>query len=149
MAREFLDPATTRGQVLRFLVVGGTNTAATTIVFYVLTTVVSLRVAFTAAYAAGLAFTVLATPRLVFGSVTSRLRRAALALWYLGTYGVGVAIITALRATGAPRLVVVLLAVMVTAPLGFTGARLLVGRQRGYVPGAGSSPAESGSTPSG
>jgi hypothetical protein len=46
----------------------------------------------------------------------------------VATYGVGIGVIALLASVlSAPRLVVVLGTVMVTAPLSFIGARLLVG----------------------
>jgi putative flippase GtrA len=114
--------------VLRFTLVGGANTVGTTAAFYGLATVLPARIAFTIVYAAGLAFVVAVTPRYVFGSRSSWGRRLLLALWYVGTYGVGIGVITLLTsALSAPRAVVVVGTVMVTAPLSFVGARLLLG----------------------
>jgi hypothetical protein len=85
------------------------------------------RIAFTVVYVAGLAFVVAVTPRYVFGSRSSWTRRLLLALWYVATYCVGLGVITLLASVlSAPRLVVVVGTVMVTAPLSFVGARLLV-----------------------
>jgi putative flippase GtrA len=114
--------------VLRFIVVGGANTIATATAFYALATLLPARIAFTIVYVAGLAFVVMVTPRYVFGSRSSGARRLLLALWYVATYGVGIGVIALLTSVlSAPRLVVVLGTVMVTAPLSFVGARLLVG----------------------
>ncbi len=113
--------------MLRFLVVGGMNTITTAAAFYGLATILPARIAFTIVYAAGLGFVVVVTPGYVFGSRASWSRRFLLAVWYLGTYGVGIGVITLLSAAvAAPRIVVVLGTVMVTAPLSFIGARLLV-----------------------
>ena len=54
--------------MLRFIVVGGTNTLGSTIAFYLLALVLPARVAFTIVYPAGLTFVLVATPRYVFGS---------------------------------------------------------------------------------
>jgi hypothetical protein len=106
--------------------VGGTNTLGTTVAFYALATVLPTRIAFTAVYLVGLAFVVVVTPGYVFGSRSSWGRRFLLALWYMGTYAVGIGVISVLASVAsAPRAVVVLGTVMVTAPLGFVGARLL------------------------
>jgi inner membrane protein involved in colicin E2 resistance len=108
-------------------VLGGANTVATTIAFFLLALVLSPRIAFTLVYLAGLAFVVIATPRYVFGTRASWPRRALLALWYLGTYAIGIGVVSLLdEVLAAPRAVVVLGTVMVTAPLGFVGGRLLV-----------------------
>jgi putative flippase GtrA len=136
-----------RGQVLRFLLLGGANTLITAAAFYGLAAVLPARAAFTIVYAAGLAFVVLATPRYVFGSRSSWSRRVLLALWYLATYGVGIGVISLLSSVAsAPRGAVVIGTVFVTAPLSFLGARLLVGADA-YRSGD-RAPAD-GSTPSG
>lgn len=127
-ARNVLSHSTAGGQFLRFLVVGGTNTVVTTAAFYGLATVLPARAAFTIVYAAGLAFVVLVTPRYVFGSQSSWMRRLLLLAWYLGTYAVGIGVISLLSSVfTAPRIAVVIGTALVTAPLGFIGARLLVG----------------------
>ena len=108
--------------MLRFILLGGANTLGTTAAFYALTAVLPARIAFTVVYLVGLAFVVVFTPGYVFGSRSSWLRRLLLALWYVGTYALGIGVISALS---APRAVVVLGTVSVTAPLGFVGARLL------------------------
>jgi putative flippase GtrA len=114
--------------VLRFVVVGGTNTLATGVAFYLLALVLPARIAFTLVYVAGLTFSVLITPRYVFGVRSSHARRLLLALWYFGTYLVGIGVISLLKdVVDARRIVVVVGTVMVTAPLGFLGGRLLVG----------------------
>ena len=119
--------------MLRFILMGGANTVTTAIAFYALATVLPTKIAFTLVYLAGLAFVVVATPRYVFASRSSWRRRLLLALWYLGTYAVGVGVISLLKgAVSAPRFVVVLGTAAVTAPVSFVGATLLVGR-RGYA----------------
>jgi hypothetical protein len=116
------------GQAVRFVLLGAANTAVTAAAFYALATVLSARLAFTIVYAAGLAFVVATTPRLVFGASSSWSRRLLLGLWYLTTYAVGIGVISVLTSVfSAGRLVVVLATVAVTAPLSFAGARLLVG----------------------
>jgi putative flippase GtrA len=115
--------------LLRFVVVGGTNTLATGVAFYLLAVVLPARIAFTLVYVAGLTFSVLVTPRYVFGARSSHARRLLLALWYFGTYLVGIGVISLLTGPfDAPRPVVVVGTIAVTAPLSFVGARLLVGR---------------------
>src|SRR4051794_31847224 len=115
-----MSTQSTRGQVLRFLVVGSANTICTTIAFYFLALILPTRVAFTIVYLAGLAFVVVVTPSVVFGASASMMRRALLAGWYLVTYGVGLAVISVLAATtDVDRLVVVLVTVTITAPMGF------------------------------
>jgi putative flippase GtrA len=113
--------------LLRFVVVGGTNTLATGVAFYLVALVLAAKIAFSLVYVAGLTFTVLVTPRYVFGVRSSRARRLLLALWYFGTYLVGIGVISLLKdVVDTRRIVVVVGTVMVTAPLSFLGGRLLV-----------------------
>lgn len=126
-----------RGQALRFLLVGGTNTAVTTAGFYLLALVLQARIAFTLVYLAGIAFVTAVTPQLVFGARASRRRRLVLALWYVAVYLVGLGMVSLLAGTfSAPRIAVVLGTVAVTAPLSFVGARVLF-RPPSGVPAAG------------
>lgn len=121
--------AAIHGQAVRFVVVGTANTLVTAGAFYALATVLPPTAAFTFVYVAGLALVVAVTPRFVFGASTSRTRRVVLALWYAGTYVVGVAVICIVRsALTTSRPVVVLGTVLVTAPLSFLGGRLLYSR---------------------
>lgn len=107
------------------------------------------RVAFTIVYAAGIAFVISVTPGFVFGSSARWPARLLLATWYALTYLVGLGVITLLTSVAsAPRIVVVLGTVCVTAPLAFVGARLIVGaprRPREAAP-LPDSPSESGAT---
>jgi putative flippase GtrA len=115
--------------VVRFVFVGGANTLSTTVAFYLLAGVLPARVAFTIVYIAGLAFVIVATPRYVFGTGSSWWQRVLLALWYASVYLVGIGIISLLATGSTSRVVVVLGTVLVTAPLTFVGARLLLGRR--------------------
>jgi putative flippase GtrA len=126
VGRKLAGPETVRGQVVRFGLLGGTNTLVTAVAFYLLAFVLPARVAFTIVYAAGLLFVTLTTPRLVFGATASWRRRFLLAAWYIGVYFVGLGVVSFLTWLDAPQLVVVAVTVCVTAPLSFLGARLLV-----------------------
>ncbi len=110
---------------------GGANTVGTAIALYLLAGVVSPRIAFTLIYVVGITIVVFVTPRYVFGSRASWERRLLLGLWYLGTYAIGIGVISVLhQVVSAPRIVVVVGTVTVTAPLGFVGGRLLVAERR-------------------
>jgi putative flippase GtrA len=115
---------------LRFGVVGGTNTLASGLGFYALAAVLPTRLAFTLVYIAGLTFSVLVTPRYVFGTRPPSWRRVLLGAWYVATYLVGIGAVWILEdALDASRVVVVVGTLMVTAPLSFVGGRMLVGRR--------------------
>lgn len=125
-------PGSVAGQAGRFLVLGGANTAVTTLAFYALSFVLAPSVAFTIVYAAGLIFVTLTTPKFVFGTRASHHRKAMLIGWYLGVYLCGLGAIQLLTgALSAPRGIVVLGTLAVTTPLNFLGARWIVGPQRG------------------
>jgi len=127
-------------QVARFVLLGGANTAVTGVLFYLLAGVVPARIAFTAVYVGGLIFVAALTPWLVFGARATASARGRLALWYGVLYLVGLVVVSGLESVTEIRGVVVVGTVVVTAPLGFAGARLLVGRPRsapGDAKGAG------------
>jgi putative flippase GtrA len=115
-------------QFLRFLVVGGVKTVVTGLLFYVLAGVLPPRLAFTLVYIAGLLFVALVTPRFVFGMRASRREIALLLCWYAGIYFVGIAVVSGLDAISDSRVLLAVGTVLVTAPLGFAGARLLIWR---------------------
>jgi hypothetical protein len=111
--------------------VGAANTLVSTVLFYLLAIVLPTMLAFTLVVAAGLTFVAVVTPGYVFGATPTRSRRLLLALWYFMTYLVGLCMISLLEgAVDAPRIVVVVGTVAVTAPLNFIGGLLLVGRRR-------------------
>ena len=124
---EGANAGSTRGQVLRFGALGGANTRCTTAAFYLLAWVLPAEVAFTIVYAAGIVVrrpdhSALRLPRdrvlVARGSLspagTWPCTSWAWAWWRCST-----------RCSDAPRIVVVLGTVAVTAPLSFLGARLL------------------------
>jgi len=121
-----LAGGSTPAQVLRFLAVGGTNTLVTGAVFLALSAVVAPAVAYTVAFAIGVAFAVLVTPRLVFSDSAPHHRRALYAAWYLLVYVVGLGVVYVVHdILGMDRWVIVAVTVPTTAILGFLGARRL------------------------
>ncbi|WP_167762122.1 GtrA family protein [Blastococcus sp. CT_GayMR20] len=113
-------------QALRFLLVGGLNTAVTVVLLAVLARVIDPSLAYSIVYAAGLVFTTVMTNRYVFSADRSWSRMAAFVAWYLAVYGVGLAVVHALDSTHRwSSLVLALATVAVTAPLSFLGGRLI------------------------
>jgi putative flippase GtrA len=128
-----------RRQSGRFLLVGGSNTVMSFLLLAFLAHVIDHGVAYTVAFVTGLAYTTLLTGRFVFSAAGSRGKTAAFVLWYLGVYLIGLLVVHLVDRNGDRSSVVVALAtVLVTAPLGFLGGRIVyhrpsqsVGIQRG------------------
>lgn len=116
----------TQSSVLRFLVVGGSNTAVTLVLFALLARVIPPWLAYTTVFALGLAYTTLLTGRFVFGAQSTWRSSGLFIGWYLGVYAVGLGVVQTLQAIGvdSPDLLAVL-TVLVTAPLNFLGGRLI------------------------
>lgn len=113
-------------QALRFLLVGGLNTAVTVVLLAVLARLIDPSVAYSIVYAAGLIFTTVMTNRYVFSAERSWPRMAAFVAWYLAVYGVGLAVVRVLDSGHQWSSVPLALAtVAVTAPLSFLGGRLI------------------------
>jgi putative flippase GtrA len=118
-----------RKQGLRFVLLGGSNTVFTFVLFAVLAHFIDHSIAYTIVFAAGLAYTTALTGRFVFSAAGSRARTAAFIAWYLGVYPVGLLVVHLVDANGDHSGPVVALAVVVvTAPLGFLGGRLIYHR---------------------
>ena len=113
-----------RSSVLRFLVVGGSNTAVTLVLFALLARVIPAWVAYTMVFALGLAYTTVLTGRFVFGAESTWRHSGLFIGWYLLVYAVGLGLVQTLQALGvdSPDLLA-LLTVVVTAPLNFLGGR--------------------------
>lgn len=128
-------------QLVRFAFAGAANTLLSGAVFYALLAVLPALAAFSLAYACGLAWVVVAMPR-VFDSRAGNARRLALAAWYVVVYLAGVVTTALLRAAFEPsRPLLVLGTLAVTASLGFAGSRRLLaggalGREGREGPGA-------------
>jgi putative flippase GtrA len=119
-------PGSVVGQVVRFVAVGGTNTLVTGAIFLGLSTVVPPAAAYTAAFAFGVVFALVVTPRFVFSEQASHNRRAIYGAWYLVVYVVGLGVVYLVHdVLGLDRLAIVAVTVPTTAVLGFLGARRL------------------------
>lgn len=114
----------THHPVVRFLFVGGLNTLATAAIVVVLSYFIDGWLAFTIAFAIGLAFSVAVTGSWVFGSKLTVARAALFAGAYLLIYLVGVAVVTIVHSAGAPVWVNGA-SVLLTAPLSFLAGRFI------------------------
>lgn len=112
-----------RGQLIRFALLGGLNTAVTGALIALLAQVMHPQLAYTVAFLVGLSANALLTGPLVFGVSSTRAQRLTYTAWYLGTYLVGLLV---LEVSGAERGSALSgLVVLVTAPLGFLGGRFV------------------------
>lgn len=116
----------TIGQLLRFLLVGGSNTLVTLALFVVLQHWLAPAMAYTVVFALGLIYTTAMTAGIVFGTRLTWRSAAVFVGWYLLVYAVGLLVVHGLHAFWQPGAVVTaLLTVGVTAPLTFLGGRRL------------------------
>jgi putative flippase GtrA len=127
-----------RRQGWRFLLVGGSNTLITFLLLAALAHFIDHRVAYTLVFAAGMAYTTALTGRFVFSAESSHGRNAAFVLWYIGVYLIGLLAVHLVDRNGERSgFAVALATVVVTAPLGFLGGRLIYHRS---PPVAGADP---------
>jgi putative flippase GtrA len=114
------------GEVVRFLLVGGSNTLVTLALFVLLQQWLEPAVAYSVVFALGLAYTTAMTASVVFGARLTWRTGGAFVGWYLLVYGVGLLAVQLLQALWTPSsLVTAVLTVAITAPLNFLGGRLL------------------------
>jgi len=113
-------------ELLRFVLVGGSNTLVTLALFVLLQRWLAPAVAYTVVFALGLAYTTSLTASVVFGARLTWRTGGAFVAWYLLVYGVGLLAVQLLQALWTPSsLVTAVVTVAVTAPLNFLGGRLL------------------------
>jgi putative flippase GtrA len=113
-------------QLLRFLIVGGTNTLITYAIFVALGLIIDPGIAFTIAFVIGLVWVTAGSSRFVFRGATSARRIAIFLGWYLFIYAIGRLIVHLLDPQGVTALLLTSLAVLVvTTPLTFIGGRLI------------------------
>lgn len=110
--------------VVRFLIVGGVNTATTAALVVVLSYLIPGWLAFTISFALGIAFSVVMTGRWVFQSHVSPRRAALFTAAYIAIYLCGLLVIQLLDAWRAPP-VANGATVFLTAPLSFVAGRFI------------------------
>jgi putative flippase GtrA len=126
LAEPAAGPRSGYGQLVRFLLVGASNTAVTLALFVLLQNWLSPTVAYTVVFALGLAYTTVMTASVIFGARLTWRTGGAFVGWYLLVYGVGVAVVQAIHQMWDPSsLVTALVTVGITAPLNCLGGRLL------------------------
>jgi len=121
---EFRIAQSDRTSAIRFLALGGSNTAATLVLFALLERVMAPWIAYSVVFALGLTYTTLLIGRFVFRSTNSSRRSALFIGWYLAVYAVGVSAVQALQALGVrSHNLLAVFTVLLTAPLNFFGGR--------------------------
>lgn len=113
----------------RFLLVGGANTLATTVLLIVLSYFVEGWLAYTIAFAAGIVFSTVLASRWVFTRAGSWRATLLYLLCYVAIYLVGLAVVAGIRSLDWPAFLNAL-SVFVTAPLGFVAGRLVFRKQQ-------------------
>jgi putative flippase GtrA len=115
-----------KNPLVRFLLVGGTNTVITTALVVALSYVITGWLAFTVAFTLGLIFSVLVTGKWVFDSHLTKFRTLAFGGSYLGVYAIGIGFVSLMSAVGAPPWINGA-SVLITAPLSFIAGKLVFG----------------------
>jgi putative flippase GtrA len=118
------------GQVVRFLIVGGSNTLLSYVIFTGLGLLIEPLIAYTVAFALGLVFTSIASSRFVFRARFSLTRLILFVGSYLVIYGIGSMIVrSADPQTFGDLLVTSLIILVTTTPLVFLVGRLIFTRR--------------------
>lgn len=116
----------TPGQLIRFLIVGGSNTVVTYAIFIGLGLIIPPWLAYTIAFGIGLLWVTFGSSRIVFRAQAKFARLALFGVWYLVVFGVGQLIIRLIDPQGFIPLTVTSLVVLIfTTPLTFLGGKFL------------------------
>lgn len=113
----------------RFVLLGGANTLATALLVVILSLAMPTTVAFTIAFACGLAFSTATTGRFVFGVTASPRQRALFAASYALIYLVGLGAAHLLDVSHVPAYARSA-TVLVTAPLSFVAGKFIFESRR-------------------
>ncbi|MCW2539776.1 MAG: hypothetical protein JWN95_1501 [Frankiales bacterium] len=118
-----------RGQLVRFIAVGGSNTLATYAIFVLLSLWFDARLAYSIAFLIGIVYSTALSSRWVFTGERSAARLGAFVSWYVAVWLVGISLVW-LFGSGdfVHRVVAAALVLMITVPLNFLGGRLVLGR---------------------
>lgn len=119
---------------IRFVLMGGVNTAITLILYWVLLRVTTYTVAYTATLIAGIALSYVLNSKFVFKAPVSAGRAAAFPLVYVVQYAVGLGVLWLWTdAFGQEAKYGIFLVVLVTLPITYIlGRAVLTGQWRGF-----------------
>lgn len=122
-------------QILRFLIVGGSNTLVTYAIFVLLGLVIEPWIAYTIAFAIGLVWVALGSSRFVFRARFSLTRVLIFIGCNLVVYGIGQLLIRLVEPHGLTELILTSLIVLaVTAPVTFILGRYIFNRPPRHQP---------------
>jgi putative flippase GtrA len=124
-----IDSAATHHQVARFLIVGLSNTLLSYAIFLLLAEWMNESVAYTIAFALGLAYTTTFTTTWVFRGDHSAKKTALFLGWYILIWLIGVGLVHAIGHGGFRRhLLAAAVVLAITTPLNFIGGRFILTR---------------------
>ena len=121
-----MTPKALDNSVVRFLVLGATNTLVTGAIFVILGTVIPPWIAYLVAFTIGLAWVVFGSSRFVFRAESRARHLVAFAALYLFIFGCGQLVIFLLHPRGVGSLILTsVLVIAVSTPLNYLGGRLV------------------------
>ncbi|WGD38063.1 GtrA family protein [Lysinibacter sp. HNR] len=113
-------------QIIRFIIVGGSNTLVTYAIFIGLGIIIAPWAAYTIAFIIGLAWVTFGSSRIVFRAKAQLRQMTLFAVWYLFIFGIGQLIIRIIEPQGFIELAMTSLTVLLfTTPLTFIGGKFL------------------------
>ena len=113
-------------ELVRFAIVGGSNTVVTLLLFVLLQHWLPAALAYTLVFALGLVYTTAMTATVVFGARLTVRTATMYVGWYLLVYAAGLGTVSLLGSLLGPSPVLTaVVTVAITAPLNFIGGRLL------------------------
>lgn len=136
-----------RREVLRFLIVGASNTVVGFGLFALLTFVMSASYAYTCAYAVGVLYAGFMSMRVVFKVQVTARRYVRIAVANVLVYLVGLGVIRLLEWAGSPRVWLILGTAAVTVPLSYFGGRFALSVGRPSASSGDSGPSVAGDAP--
>jgi len=117
-------PRSTAAAAWRFVIVGGTNTLATTAILIALSYVMAGSLAYTIAFGLGLIYSTVFASRWIFTRGASWRATALYAVCYVVIYLIGLGCVAVIRSFQWPEFLNAI-SVFVTAPLGFVAGRIV------------------------